>query len=101
MKILLAPKSTDGAAPPSTSDLQAQLAAANIKITQLTRKQTAVSEFEKKVNAKIALGLKRDQAAAAVRHQDEFEASDYAKVVATRNAQRHTNKPQPPQPSKS
>ena len=95
MNILLAPKSTDGAAPSSDAELRLQLAAANAKIAELTQAQTALSEFEKKVAAKIALGLKRDQAVAAVRNQEQFETSEYAKVIAARNAQRDAAKSQP------
>jgi hypothetical protein len=78
-------------APPSTkAELQEALAAAKAQVAELSQAKAVNAELEKKVSEKIGLGLKRDQALAAVRRQDAFDQSDYGRETAQRHAERQT-----------
>jgi hypothetical protein len=60
-------------------------------VAELEAKAVEQTAFEKKVAEKIGKGLKREQAEAAVRAQQAFDASDYGQQVARRYAERQAH----------
>jgi hypothetical protein len=58
------------------------------QLEEAAQKKSHDEGFEAQVAVKMRLGLKRDQATAAVRRQEAFDASDYGKAIAQRHADR-------------
>jgi hypothetical protein len=87
--ILLLPDGGAGASPPPAPKgptVQEQLDAANARIAELTSQQQQTGETEKKISAKMALGLTRPQAISVIKRQAEYDASKISKERAQRKS---------------
>jgi hypothetical protein len=80
----------EGQSAKTVEQLQAELAAANAKIAELSATEADASAIEKLVSVKMKSGITRAQAESVVRRQIAFDDSDYGKMCAARHRNRQS-----------